>query len=137
MKLIRSLGFRRVKTFEKFGHPFLCDHNIIHERGRSIQKRDLFVFTFSENIRELTIKFFRLLKFGLCNSTSNPLFQRGNTLGIFFLTVYVPIKVSRISLCDHTVRSKSLALTFLFCMKFKQADCILCSKLFLPKYLVF
>ena len=34
----------------------------MHEWGRSIHKRDLFVFTFSENIRELTIKFFRLLK---------------------------------------------------------------------------
>ena len=40
----------------------------MHERGRSIQKRDLFVFTFSENYRELTIKFLRLLKFGLCRS---------------------------------------------------------------------
>ena len=98
MKLIWPLGFRRVKTSEKFGHPFLCDHNIMHEWGRPIQERDLFVFTFSGNIRKLTIKFFRLLKFGLCNSTSISFFSTGEYLGYFFLTVYAPVKISRISL---------------------------------------
>ena len=88
MKLIRPYGFRRAKTFKKFGHLFLCDHNIMHERERSIQKRDQFVFTFSENIRELTIKFFRLLIF----------FSTLEYLGYLFSDCYVPVKISRISL---------------------------------------
>ena len=51
------------------------------------------MFSFSEHIRELSIKFVCLLKLrlGKLNPTFIPLFLRFNALGGFFLTIGVPI----------------------------------------------
>ena len=51
------------------------------------------MFSFREYIRELTIKFI-CLKFQLGNPTSIPLFLKGDTLCVFFLTIDVPIHFS-------------------------------------------
>ena len=56
------------------------------------------MFTFGKHIRELAVEFTCFLKILLGKTTSLLLFQGGNTLGIFFLTVYVTIKIPRISL---------------------------------------
>ena len=55
---------------------------------------------FSEHICELTIEFCYFLRIRLSNTTSILFcfFQRGNTLGVFFLTIDVPIKTLGISL---------------------------------------
>ena len=58
------------------------------------------MFNFGKHIRELAVEFTCFLKTRLGKTTSLPLFQggEGNTLGIFFLTVYLTIKIPRISL---------------------------------------
>ena len=72
-------------------HPsiVLRNSNIIYERCRPIQKRDLGVFSFTEHIRKLTIEFLCLFEIRLSNTLSILPFQGWNTLGVFFLTIDV------------------------------------------------
>ena len=102
MKFIRPLSFRRVQAFEKFNYSVLRNSNIIHERCRPIQKRDLGVFIFTEHIRKLTIEFLCLFEIRLSNTLSIFPFQGWNTLGVFFLTIDVPIEVSGVCLTSPT-----------------------------------
>ena len=60
------------------------------------------MFTFIEHIRKLTIKSLYLLKIRLSNPISIPPFQGWNTLGVFFLTIDVPIEVSGFALTSPT-----------------------------------
>ena len=89
---------RRVQAFEKFNYSVLRNNNIIHERCRPIQKRDLGVFIFIEHIRKLTIEFICLFEVRLSNTLSILPFQGWNTMGVFFLTIDVPIEVSGVCL---------------------------------------
>ena len=98
MKFIRPLSFRRVQAFEKFNYSFLRNNNIIHEMCRPIQKRDMGVFIFIEHIRKLTIEFLCLFEVRLSNTLSILPFQGWNILGVFFLTINVPIEVSGVCL---------------------------------------
>ena len=56
------------------------------------------VFIFTEHIRKLTFKFLCLFKIRLRNPISIPPFQGWNTLGVFFLTIDVPIEASGVRL---------------------------------------
>ena len=56
------------------------------------------MFSFSERIRELTIKFICLLEFRLGDPTSIPLFLKEGYIWCLFLTIGVPIQVTGISL---------------------------------------
>ena len=53
---------------------------------------------FVEHIRKLTIKFLSLFNFWSCDTSSSSSFKGRNTLIVFFLTIDVPIEVSRICL---------------------------------------
>ena len=64
----------------------------------NIQKWDLGVFIFIEHIRKLTIEFLCLFEIKLSNTLSILPFQGWNTLGVFFLTIDVPIEVSGVCL---------------------------------------
>ena len=90
------------QAFEKFNYSFLRNNNIIHERCRPIQKRDLGVFIFIELIHKLTIEFLCLFEVRLSNTLSILPFQGCNTLGVFFLTINVPIEVSGVCLTSPT-----------------------------------
>ena len=65
---------------------------------RPIQKRELGVFIFIEHIRKLTIEFLCLFEVRLSNTLSILSFQGWNTLDVFYLTIDVPIEVSRVCL---------------------------------------
>ena len=56
------------------------------------------MFTFGKHIRELAVEFTCFLKISLGKTTSLPLFQGGNTLGIFFTDCLCNDKIPRISL---------------------------------------
>ena len=57
---------------------------------------DLTMITFVKHIRKLTIKFRSLFNFWSCDTSSSSSFKGRNTLIVFFLTIDVPIEVSRI-----------------------------------------
>ena len=82
------------QAFEKFNYSVLRNNNTIHERCRPIHKRDLGVLIFIEHIRKLTIEFLCLFEVRLSNTLSILPSQGWNTLGVFFLTIDVPIEVS-------------------------------------------
>ena len=56
------------------------------------------MFIFIEHIRKLTIEFLCLFEVRLGNTLSILPFQGWNTLGVFFLTINVPIEVSGVCL---------------------------------------
>ena len=60
------------------------------------------MFIFTEHIRKLTIEFLCLFEIRLSNTLSILPFQGWNTLGVFFLTIDVPIEVSGICLKSPT-----------------------------------
>ena len=56
------------------------------------------MFIFNEHIRKLTIEFLCLFEVRLINTLSILPLQGWNTLGVFFLTIDVPIEVSGVCL---------------------------------------
>ena len=60
------------------------------------------MFIFTEHIRKLTIEFLCLFEVQLNNTLSILPFQGWNTLGVFFLTIDVPIEVSGAALTSPT-----------------------------------
>ena len=131
MKLIRALSFRRVQTFEKFCYTFFRYHYVFHERGFSIQKRDLAMFSFGEHIRKLTIEFTLIQQ-----DHFHFAFSKGDTLNIFFVTIYVPIKISWISL-NITNLYIQLMLFSDICFDFCSQSFKFCSKFCTPSFLRF
>ena len=76
-------------AFEKFNYSGLRNNNIIHERCRPMQKRDLGVFIFIEHIRKLTIEFLCLFEVWLSNTLSVLPFQGGIPwVSFFWLLMY-------------------------------------------------
>ena len=71
---------------------------MIHERGRPTEKWDLTMIIFVEHVRKLTIKLLSLFNFWSCDTSSSSSFKGRNTLMVVFLTIDVPIEVSRICL---------------------------------------
>ena len=61
------------------------------------------MFIFTEHIRKLTIEFLCLFEIRLSNTLSIFPFQGWNTLGVFFLTIDVPIVRTTGALCETPV----------------------------------
>ena len=87
-------GFR---PFSNFVTPSLVT-TMSAMNGNDLSRRGTGCVHFVKHIRELAIELTCFLEIFLGKTTSLPLFHRGNTLGIFFLIVYVTIKILRISL---------------------------------------
>ena len=113
-------SFKRVQAVEKFYYSVLRNNNIIHERCRHIQKRDLGVFIFIEYIRKLTIEFLCLFEVRLSNTLSILPFQEWNTLCVFFLIIYVTIEVSGVCLniTNQVIHIQIILFSYIF-LKFQ------------------